>query len=187
MPNLIAHYACGKLIQKKLNDNSKDFLKGCILPDYIENAHFKTKGKKFLIPDIDKFLEATKMNNSELMQGYLTHLLLDKYFLEEYVLENIYDKIDENENIFEKDKIYLDYTIISPELMKHFDISLDELIALLPTDNPNINIGKYKETIKEIITNEKTSPKYLQPESFITFIEETSDKIIKNHLRPSSR
>lgn len=59
MPNLIAHYACGKLVQKKLNNTSKDFLTGCVLPDYIENSHFKTKGKNFLIPDIERFLEET--------------------------------------------------------------------------------------------------------------------------------
>lgn len=187
MPNLIAHYACGKLVQKKLNNTSKDFLTGCVLPDYIENSHFRIQGKNFLIPDIERFLEETNISNNDLMQGYLTHLLLDKYFLEEYVLENIYDKIDENDNIFEKDKIYLDYTIISPELLEHFDISLEELKDILPNNNPNINIDKYKETIKEIITNKETKTKYLNPNSFISFIEETSERIVKNHLLPSTR
>ena len=86
-----------------------------------------------------------------------------------------------------KMKIYLDYTIISPILLERFDISLEELKDILPLDNPNVNINKYKETIREIINNEETKTKYLQPESFITFIEETSEKIVKNHLRPSTR
>ena len=135
----------------------------------------------------ETILEESNIDDSDLKQGYLTHLLLDKYFLEDFVLDNIYNTVNEDENIFQKDKIYLDYTIISPYLLHYFDISLEELKDILPKDDPNIKIDKYNETLKDILTIKETEPKYLDPTSFISFIEDTSEKIAKKHLRPSSR
>jgi len=182
MPNLVTHYITGKLVQEKLSINNDDFLFGSILPDYIDNSHFRKAGKMFQIPDIKEFILNNKIPNKDIFLGYLTHLLLDTYFLEEFVPNNIYSKINQNENIFTKDKIYKEYTIISPYLLNKYNINIDEIEKCTSNYKNNIKLEKLLETITDIkeCKDNISTLTYLNTKDFCSFIDETSTKIAKD-------
>ena len=95
MPNIVAHYVCGKLVADKLHITNKDYLKGNLYPDYIDKKrHYRIKGRLFEIPDIELFMKEEKNQNKYFKVGYLTHLMLDKLFLDEFVVDDIYSKLD---------------------------------------------------------------------------------------------
>ncbi len=92
MPSIAAHFVCADIVYNRIKDkinNKFDFYIGCILPDIIdlENSHYKIRGTYYLIPDIEKYKRMFD-TNIDLNRGYLCHLLLDKYFLEEYIIKN---------------------------------------------------------------------------------------------------
>ena len=86
MPNISSHMIVAKLVSEKLHINDSDFLKGNLLPDVVNNSnsHHKIPGKYYIIPDTEFFKQKLNLKN-KLELGYFTHLLLDKYFLEEYI------------------------------------------------------------------------------------------------------
>lgn len=184
MPSLVAHYIVGKLVKEKLAINNEDFLFGCLLPDYIKESHFKTQGKMFLIPDIDSFIKNNNIKDKNIFFGYLTHLLLDKYFLEYFIPNSVYSKIDSSINIFTADKIYNEYTIISPYLLKKYNINLEELEECVSSYKDKINIQKFDKTIQEIqhCNQDIANLKYLNEDSFSTFLELASTQIEKDIL-----
>lgn len=178
MPNIVAHYICGKLVAKKLNITSNDFIKGNLIPDYIDKRkHYRVKGEFFEVPDLDKFMSEEHIKNKLLKLGFLTHLMLDKLFLDSYVIENIYSKIDKSTNIFEPDKIYTDYTNISNLLLKYYGLNLDDIDDIMLNSSIKIDIEKYKSNTDVIRTCNSGYLKYLDPSSFISFLVSSSDKI----------
>lgn len=177
MPNIVAHYIVGKLVQRKLNISNQDYLKGNLYPDYIDvTMHYRTLGRKFEIPDIKKFMTDDKFSDSYFKIGFLTHLMLDKLFLDDYVINHIYDKIDDKINIFESDKIYLDYTNISKRLLRHYHLRIDDIDDLMLKEN--INLKKYRENTEVIKLNKHgTNPHYLMINDFIIFLDDSAKKI----------
>ena len=111
MPSIAAHMICAKLVSDSLNINSDDFIKGNLLPDIIDkkDSHCKIKGKYYYIPNIEYFLENLDLSN-KMDLGYLTHLLLDRYFLEEYIYEVV-----NGEEVFLSRIMYREYDIINYE------------------------------------------------------------------------
>ena len=105
MPSIAGHMVIAKLVSEILCINDKDFIKGNLLPDVILNkeSHHKIKGTYFLVPDLDYFKNNLDLNN-KLELGYYTHLLLDYYFLEEYV-----PKVIKDLTVFETGIIYKEY------------------------------------------------------------------------------
>ena len=104
MPNMSSHMAVAKRVSEILDINDKDFIIGNILPDLYNDkkkSHYKIMGDFYLIPDIDYYIKNFDLN-SNLNLGYLTHLLLDKYYLEDY-LEKKIPGVD----VFDDDIIYL--------------------------------------------------------------------------------
>lgn len=177
MPNIVAHYICGKLVAKKLSITSNDFIKGNLIPDYIDKRkHYRVQGRLFEVPDLDRFMSEEPTKNKLLKLGFLTHLMLDKLFLDDFVIESIYSKIDKSTNIFEPDKIYTDYTNISNLLLNHYGLNLDDIDTIM-LNSSNIDIKKYKSNTEVIRMCNSGYLKYLDPVSFISFLDSSSDKI----------
>lgn len=184
MPSIAAHFACADLVYKRLHNKSinKDkFYIGCILPDIIDDndSHYKTKGKYYLVPDIKKYQKETKLDK-DIQKGYLCHLLLDNYFLDEYVIQNIkdYNKI----NLFSEHMIYSDYTNINSSLVEKFNINLNYInkimIELKRTNK--INIKKYNLNVESINNLKGGEIKYIDIDNLESFIKRISIKITTN-------
>lgn len=178
MPNIVSHFICGKKVAEKLSINNVYFLKGNLYPDYIgEEKHYRVEGKKFQIPDIDRFIEEEKMENSFFKLGFLNHLILDKLFLDDYVINNIYSKIDWNMDIFVPDGIYQDYTNISKRLLVHYGVSLAEIDWLMLQEKEYINFQKYINNTDIIRKSTSEELKYLNFEEFTMFLDSSIDEI----------
>lgn len=177
MPNIVAHYIVGKLVERKLHFDNSDYLKGNLYPDYIDvTMHYRILGNKFEVPDINKFITANNFSNNYFKVGFLTHLLLDKLFLDEFVINHIYDKIDDKINIFESDKIYLDYTNISKRLLRHYHMNIIDIDKLML--NEDIDISKYIQNTDVIKLNKHgKKPHYLSINDFTSFLDEAAIRI----------
>lgn len=176
MPSIAAHMICAKLVSNKLNINDSDFIKGNLLPDIIDikDSHHKIVGKHYYIPNIDYFIKTLDLNDN-LYLGYLTHLLLDKYFLEDY----IYDQVN-GEEVFLNRIMYKEYDIINYELLNRFDIDVDYLNKILINYQVPINEKKYNSNIQCLNLKELNGNlKYLNVDSFSKFLIEASNNIVK--------
>lgn len=176
MPSIAAHMICAKLVANKLNINDPEFIKGNILPDIIatNNSHHKIKGKYYYVPDIDYFLNILDLKNN-LYLGYLTHLLLDKYFLENYIYNVVAGK-----EVFLSRLMYQEYDIINYELLKKFNINISYLNSVLKDFNVPINEQKYHLNLRSL-NNIDTSNHliYLNVENFSKFLIAVSNLIAK--------
>ena len=178
MPNIAAHYVCGKLVAKKLNINDDNYIKGNITPDYVDiKRHYRIKGRKFQIPDIEKFIREDNDENKIFKIGFMTHLLLDKLFLEDFVINNIYSNVGKSVNIFESDKIYKDYTNMSKRLLDHYNLTIDEIDELMLKDKKLIDIDKFRDNVDVIKESDSEELKYIDLNSFIEFLNASADKI----------
>lgn len=180
MPNMSGHMSVAKLISEKLNIDDKDFYRGNLMPDLYRDktkSHYKIPGKKYLIPDIERVKKELDLNDITNL-GYLTHLLLDKYYLEEYLI-NIED------NVFKTKKIYDDYDILNKDIIKYFNLDKDYLKKILKEIDNDVDKEKLEYNIEclNIIRNGELH--YLEKEKYIRFLEESANRIaeeIKNIL-----
>ena len=181
MPNMSSHMAIAKKVSEKLNINSEDFYRGNLLPDLYNDkikSHYKIQGKRYLIPDINRVKKELDLTNLENL-GYLTHLLLDKYYLEEYLI-NIKD------DVFIDKRIYKDYDILNKDIVDHFQIDIYFFDRILRNNNHNISNDKLETNLRCLKQRMDGTPNYLDKEKFINFLEETSIKIsdeIKNYIK----
>ena len=176
MPNMSSHMSIAKRVSDLLNIKDKDFIIGNLLPDLEENkreSHYKIQGKQYLIPDIEYVknnLDLTDMKNL----GILTHLLLDKYYLEEYLYSNC-----PNDNVFEGISLYKDYDILNKDIVKYFDLDVDYLKeVLLEIDTPKYQ-DKLMNNINCLYHIENGETTYLDKDDFIKFLDNTSMIIAK--------
>lgn len=175
MPSVCAHMVVAKIISKKLNINSDEFIKGNLLPDIIDDndSHHKIVSGNYMVPDIDYF--ACKIDYSDSLQiGYLTHLLLDKHYLNNYI-KTLYP----NANIFIDRIIYGDYNIINGFLIDRFNLDIGELEQVLSKYDCKIIEEKLKYNIECLKQKKNGSLKYLEPENFSQFLLDISSVIIK--------
>lgn len=179
MPSIAAHMVCAKLVADELKINDIEFIKGNLLPDIIniKNSHNKIKGKYYYIPDIDYFTNTLNLNET-LWLGYLSHLLLDKYFLENY----IYDIVN-GEEVFLSRIMYKEYDIINYGLLEMFNINVDYLNNILKDFSVPIDDEKYNINIKSLNnTDTSNNLTYLNIGSFSKFLIKTS-KLIAKYLK----
>lgn len=187
MPSIAAHLACANLVYKEIKSKISDkdkFYMGCILPDIInlEESHLKVKGKYYLVPDIEKYKKESNVDD-DIKIGYLCHLLLDKYFLDEYVIKNIrnYDKI----NLFSSNMIYNDYASLNAVIVNDFNIDLNyinKVIRKIP-DNFKILEDKYKLNVESINNLNGGEIMFIDIDKFKMFIKEISLRIIEDIMR----
>lgn len=174
MPSIASHMVCAKLVSEMLNIKDDDFYRGNILPDIIdkEDSHKKIQSSFYQIPDISRF----KVNNI-LDLGYKCHLLLDKYFLEEYIPNNI--KNYKKEMIFTKEKLYNDYTNINYYLIDRYQIDIDYLNRIFKDFSCELNISKYEYNMKCLNSKVIDDLRYLDKEKFSDFLLNISIRIRK--------
>lgn len=182
MPSIASHFVVAKLVSKHLNINSDDFYKGNILPDIIDisNSHVKIKGTYYEIPNIEYISKNINFNN-DLELGYFCHLLLDKYFLEEYVLDKVknYKEIDP----FLSKRMYNDYTKINYRLVKYFDLDVSYLNRIMNNIDLSLNDEKVNSNLNSINTKEVFGKlECLDLKSYISFLEDISLRI-SNELK----
>lgn len=174
MPNMSGHMAVAKKVSKILDINSEDFYRGNLLPDlYIDKkkSHYKIKGKKYMIPDIDYVVNVLDLKDEKNL-GYLTHLLLDKYYLEEYLMDIDCD-------VFEGNQLYKDYDILNKDIVEYFKLDTKYLTSILSKIDDDFSNDKLKLILECLLKNEDGKTTYLDKEKFINFLDEVSLKIAK--------
>lgn len=181
MPNIVAHYVCGNQVAKKLKITDSEFIKGNLFPDYVDkNKHYRIKGRMFEVPDIERFMSEEQMSNQLFKLGFLTHLMLDKLFLDNYVVNNIYSKIDKGINIFTPEKIYQDYTNISNMLLEYYHLDINDIDNLMLPEQDKIDILKYRNNTEVIKECKSTQLQYIDFNSFTTFLDNSADEIAQH-------
>ena len=177
MPSMSAHMSIAKRVSDKLNINDSNFIKGNLLPDLYDNkqkSHYKIKGKKYMIPNIDEVINIFDLKDKTYL-GYLTHLLLDKYYLEEYLMNIDID-------VFKDGNIYDDYDILNKDIIKHFDLDINYIEECIKEFPNKINNNKLLYNIECLNKNVDGDLKILDRESFISFLEKSSNKIVNDLL-----
>lgn len=173
MPSIASHYVVAKQVGKILNLENDDYLLGNILPDIIQenNSHYKIQGTYYLIPDINKFIKENNYNKN-IFLGYLTHLLLDKYFLEEFIPKNIlnYKEIQ----LFEKNIMYSEYTSINYTLVKKYKLDVKHISDIINTTNLKINKEKVKKNIMSLNNKSISKTSYLNLKKYTKFLNDIS-------------
>ena len=146
MPCLAIHLAVAKKYLEKHSENSEEFILGTIAPDieidninnYI-NGEFTDKnsrhfGENFKTDNVidymrrkvsfKKFFEQNDLNTS-FRRAYFLHLLCDYCFFGEYITNEKIKDIPFMDIV----KIgYNDYNIITPKLIKEYDLTIPEQI-----------------------------------------------------------
>lgn len=180
MPSIASHFVVAKLVSASLNLDD-DFYRGNILPDLIDgNSHHKIKGSYYHIPDIDYVVNELDFNNN-LNLGYLCHLLLDKFFLEEYIPNNI--KCYKDVDLFLPENIYDDYTKINYRLIKYFDLDVGYLNEIMNDFSISLNEEKYQSNLRSINSLILGTPKYINFDSYVNFLKDISMTIINELTR----
>ena len=185
MPSIAAHMVVAKLVAEKLKIKDPDFIKGNLLPDIIakKDSHHKIKGKYFYIPGLDYFKDNLDFNNS-LNLGYYVHLLLDKYFLEEFVLENI-----SNLDVFKNKIIYNEYNKINYQLVRKFELDVESLKEVLKKFEVSIDTDKLNynlECLSIVDVGETTYLKFQDFSNFLYNISQVISKEIEDYAGKSS-
>lgn len=179
MPSIASHFVCAKLVSDKLDVDVEEFYKGNILPDIalLNDSHNKVRGSFYLIPNIEYFVENSDLNE-DIELGYLCHLLLDKYFLEEFIPATIpnYREI----SAFSSGMIYEDYTSVNYLLIETFGLDMkfiNKIMFEFPIDIDNKKYEKNLKCINEGIVNKKLN--CLDIDAYMIFLEEVSNIIAK--------
>ena len=183
MPNISAHMIVAKEVAKRLNINSDEFIKGNLLPDIIdmEDSHHKVQNGVYMVPDIEYFLQNLDFSK-DLNIGYLTHLLLDKHYLSDY-LGSLYS----NTNIFLDGTIYKDYDYLNFLLVDRYGLNIDKLENILSQYDCKILEEKLKYNI-ECLKQKKNGKKYyLNLESFEKFLSNVSIIISKELIQYANK
>lgn len=178
MPSIASHFVCAKLVSDKLNIISDDFYRGNILPDIIQkdNSHYKKYKEYCLVPDIESYLKENKLNKI-LDIGYLCHLLLDKYFLEEYIPKYI-DNYNKIRDLFSEFEIYNDYVNLNKILIDYFKLDLEYINMIMRDFSYKLDEDKYKLNLDSINYLDMNGElKYIKLNSYILFLEDISFRI----------
>ena len=174
MPSISAHMGVALKVCNKINVDKNDYLKGNLLPDLYNNkikSHFKTKGERYLVPNIDKAIKELDLNKS-IDLGYLTHLLLDYYYFNEYLIK--YKK-----DLFKGKRIYKDYDILNKDIINFFNIDTNYLKNILKDYKEDINEEKLTNNLNCLDLNINGDTTILDKEDFISFLDESSNRIVE--------
>ncbi len=170
MSSIISHVYISNILKEKYKLGD-EFLYGAILPDILHKAipaqrremthylrHGILYGSEGNYPDIEKFIiENTEiLPKSQMMQGYLAHLIEDMLWFSIYIPRMTIEK-DKKTIIYKKDNsvhtddefrndIYSDYTIIDRYLLKKTNLNIEKLQKEFLAISDDINL---KNTIKE--------------------------------------
>lgn len=170
MSSIISHVYISNILKEKYKLGD-EFLYGAILPDILHKAipaqrremthylrHGILYGSEGNYPDIERFIiENTEiLPKSQMMQGYLAHLIEDMLWFSIYIPRMTIEK-DKKTIIYKKDNsvhtddefrndIYSDYTIMDRYLLKKTDLNIEKLQKEFLAISDDIDL---KNTIKD--------------------------------------
>lgn len=177
MPGIVAHMGVAKTVAQKLNIKDDDFYRGNLLPDILagdkSKTHYKIKGEIFSIPDIKYYKNNFNLNNY-INLGYYTHLLLDYYFMNEFI-----PSITNDINIFHDPTIYEDYDKSNIHLIKYYNLDTDKLLDILKFNQDTIDKERLDDNLKYLVIKKEGETKYIKLEDFISFLDNSIERIIK--------
>lgn len=172
MPGFTIHIAVAKQYLNKHKGeiiNEEDFIKGAVAPDLDETlseisknknkSHYGTWHILPVVTNIDMFLNDSYVDiNNDYWKGYLLHLLTDFYFYNKIFLNECLKMKNNNDNI------YYDYDCLNNNLIEKYQIIIFE------------NIKKYVNFIEG-------TPKYLDKDKIISFIEKISNLNLDDQIK----
>lgn len=174
MPSIAAHMVCAKLVSNNISNLGDDFIIGNILPDIMDDnnkSHMKMRDGIYLIPNLEEAFKILDLSK-EIYLGYLSHLLLDKHFLSDY-LSKIYP-----DNIFIDGIIYIDYDIFNKDLISDYNLDINYIEkVLLSFKDDSISINKLNRNINCLKNITYGDTQYLDYNDFIRFLNEYSNII----------
>ena len=150
MSSIISHIYIGNILKQKYNLND-EFLYGTIMPDILTRTidgqnkaithylrHGILYGEEGDYPDIERYLNENKtiLPHSQMMQGYISHLIEDMIWFSTCIPHMTSKKGDKI--IFKQDNsvhtneefrmaIYSDYPIVDRYLLKKCDLNISKL------------------------------------------------------------
>lgn len=172
MPSMSAHMAIACKLSNKLNVDKKEFIKGNILPDLYENkekSHYKIQGKRYTVPNIEEAVKTLDLSKS-IDIGYLSHLLLDYYYFNEYLIK--YDN-----DLFKNSDIYKDYDILNIDIINYYKIDINYIKSILTDFPKGINKRRLTNNINCLDLIIKDNTKILNKKDFLNFLDKISVKI----------
>ena len=178
MPSIAAHMAVADLVSKNLKIDSEDFIRGNLLPDITIDldSHHRIEGKMFYTVDIEYFKNKLDLSNP-LYLGYYTHLLLDSYYEEVYLPNNV-----TNKNIFKDRIIYKEYDLINYQLVNKFNLDVIYLKNILSNYDVDIDSDKLDLNLRCLSNTIVGDTEYLKFEPFSEFLYDIS-KVISEEIK----
>lgn len=177
MPGIVAHMSVAKMVGEKLGITDLDFYRGNLLPDILKgdkmDTHYKVQGKVFHIPDCDYYRNHFDLSNS-LFLGYYTHLLLDYYFMDDFI-----PGITTNRDIFHDKIIYEDYDKSNQTLIQYFGLDVKELLSILVFDGEEIDSKRLKTNLECLQKSKEGETQVIPIDEFILFLEESASLIVQ--------
>lgn len=175
MPSIAGHMAVAKLVGQKLEIENPDFIRGNLLPDIIkkDNSHYKIQSQYFLVPDLKYARDHLDLHHP-LYLGYYVHLLVDKYYLEEFVPTNI-----SNLDVFRDKIIYNEYDKINYQIVKEFKLEIDFLKQVLNDFDIEVDERKLAYNLQCLSISQSGDTTYLKVDVFSKFLYDISEKISK--------
>lgn len=177
MPGIVAHMSVAKMVGEKLGITDSEFYRGNLLPDILKgdkmDTHYKVQGKVFHIPDSDYFWDHFDMSNL-LFLGYYTHLLLDQFFMDEFI-----PSITTDRHIFHDKVIYEDYDKSNPILIHYFGLDIKKLLSMLVFDDEGIDFKRLETNLDCLQISKEGDTQVISIDEFILFLEESAERIVK--------
>ena len=143
------HISVSKKIKEELSFGD-EFMLGTVLPDLYKVllkdrtlTHFEKNIEGEDLPDIEEFCEKYKDKKSEIVYGYLAHLVEDRIWFNQYHNKRYVKEIERGkyykyikDNTIHEEKeyltdIYTDYTIISKYIENKYKIDREETNKIL--------------------------------------------------------
>ena len=101
MGSFSMHIAISKKLKEKFSFGD-DFILGTVLPDLYkillknrEITHFEEENSREWIPNVEKFCEEYKDKQTEIVYGYLAHLVQDKIWFKEYHNKKFVEELED--------------------------------------------------------------------------------------------
>lgn len=175
MPGIVGHMAVAKTVGEELNINSDEFYQGNLLPDILEGSkrrsHFKKQGRFFHIPNTLYYRESFDLDSDQNL-GYYTHLLLDRYFMDEFI-----PSITRDRDIFRSRTIYDDYDKSNASIIEYFALDVEEILPKLVFSNPNIDLKRLGTNLECLTTTKEGNTSIIDIDDYISFLEDSSYRI----------
>lgn len=176
MPSIAAHMSVAKMISDKLSIKDEDFIRGNLLPDVTnkKDSHHRMKGSYFLVPNIEYVKENYDLKDILYLGNYV-HLLLDYYYLEEFLPKYVTNTIE----LFDSKELYKEYDRLNKPLLDDFEIDINKLTKILSKfDKDIINERKLKYNLECLNKVDNDELKYIKIKDFEDFLINISDRIV---------